>query len=108
TAAGPAGLSPIKRTVAVMRGIKDDEIADFARLTLEHEWHVRFIELMPVGEMREFTVERVVPGDEILQRLQTIASIKPAVGPSRGHCPDRHLRLEGAPGTIGLVNPMMP
>ena len=105
-AAEAAGLSPIKLNVVVMRGINDDEIADFARLTLEHEWHVRFIELMPVGEMREFTVERVVPGEEILQRLQTIASIKPAVGPSRGNGPARYFRLEGAPGTIGLITPM--
>ena len=49
-----------------MRGINDDEIEDFARLTLDHPWHVRFIELMPVGEMRELTWEHVVPSDEVL------------------------------------------
>ena len=49
-----------------MRGINDDEIADFARLTLEHPWHVRFIELMPVGEMATLTWEHVVPSDEVL------------------------------------------
>src|SRR5687767_2882235 len=46
-AAETAGLSPVKVNVVVMRGINDDEIVDFARLTLDHEWHVRFIELMP-------------------------------------------------------------
>ena len=52
-----------------MRGINDDEIEDFARLTLDHPWHVRFIELMPVGEMRELTWEHVVPSDEVLARI---------------------------------------
>lgn len=51
-AAESAGLAPIKLNVVVMRGINDDEVTDFARLTFGHPWHVRFIELMPVGEMR--------------------------------------------------------
>ena len=55
-AARAAGLAPIKLNVVVMRGINDDEIVDFARLTLDHPWHVRFIELMPVGEMRDADV----------------------------------------------------
>jgi cyclic pyranopterin phosphate synthase len=105
-AAERAGLSPIKINVVVMRGINDDELLDFARLTLEHEWHVRFIELMPVGEMRELTWERVVPSDEILERLGAIAPITPAIGPARGNGPARYYRFDGAVGTIGLITPM--
>jgi len=105
-AAERAGLSPIKINVVVMRGINDDELLDFARLTLEHEWHVRFIELMPVGEMRDLTWERVVPSDEILERLGAIAPITPAIGPARGNGPARYYRFDGAVGTIGLITPM--
>ena len=47
-AAERAGIGPIKINVVVMRGINDDEIEDFGRLTIDHAWHVRFIELMPV------------------------------------------------------------
>jgi len=43
TAAGDAGLSPVKINVVLMRGINDDEIEDFARLALDNPWHVRFI-----------------------------------------------------------------
>jgi len=106
TAAERAGLSPIKLNVVVMRGINDDELLDFARLTFEHDWHIRFIELMPVGEMRELTWERVVPSDEILERLGTIASLTPAIGPARGNGPARYFRLEGALGTVGVITPM--
>ncbi len=44
-AAERAGLSPVKLNMVVLRGVNDDEVEDFARLTMEHPWHVRFIEL---------------------------------------------------------------
>lgn len=105
-AAEDAGLSPIKINVVVMRGINDDELCDFARLTLAHEWHVRFIELMPVGEMRELTWEHVVPSEEVLRRVAEIGPLEPAAGPARGNGPARYLRFEGARGTIGVITPM--
>ncbi|MGC8782819.1 MAG: GTP 3',8-cyclase MoaA [Armatimonadota bacterium] len=48
-AARQVGLSPIKLNMVVMRGFNDDEVPDFARLTLSHPYHVRFIELMPIN-----------------------------------------------------------
>jgi cyclic pyranopterin phosphate synthase len=105
-AAEAAGLSPIKMNVVVMRGINDDEVCDFARLTFGHDWHVRFIELMPVGEMRELTWDHVVPSDEILSRLESIAPIEPAVGPARGNGPARYFRFHGARGSVGIITPM--
>jgi len=105
-AAERAGLSPIKLNVVVMRGINDDELADFARLTIDHEWHVRFIELMPVGEMREITWERVVPSEEILDRLVRIAPLTPTPGPARGNGPARYFRFAGAAGTVGVITPI--
>src|SRR5689334_17483993 len=106
TAAEDAGLSPVKINVVVMRGINDDEIADFARLTLDHAWHVRFIELMPVGEMRDVTWDHVVPMDEVLCRLKEISGVHPCASPARGNGPARYYRLDGALGTIGLITPL--
>jgi cyclic pyranopterin phosphate synthase len=105
-AAERAGFSPIKLNVVVMRGINDDEVADFARLTLDHEWHVRFIELMPVGGLRELTWEHVVPTDEVLSRVATLGALEPASGPARGNGPAAYYRLAGAAGTIGVITPM--
>jgi GTP 3',8-cyclase len=106
TAAEDAGLAPIKLNVVVMRGINDDEVRDFAALTLEHEWHVRFIELMPVGEMREVTWEHVVPAEEILRSLEEIGPLQPATGPVRGNGPARYYRFAGARGMVGVITPM--
>jgi GTP 3',8-cyclase len=105
-AAQAAGLDPIKLNVVVMRGINDDEVADFARLTLDHPWHVRFIELMPVGDMRELTFEHVVPSDEILARIAELGPLEPVAGPARGNGPAKYHRLPGAAGTIGVITPM--
>ena len=77
-AASAAGLDPVKMNVVIMRGINDDEIEDFARLTLENPWHVRFIELMPVGDMANLTFEHVVPSDELLARIAMIGTLAPS------------------------------
>jgi cyclic pyranopterin phosphate synthase len=106
TAAEQAGLSPIKINVVVMRGINDDELSDFARLTIEREWHVRFIELMPVGEMRELTWDHVVPSEQVLRQLEEIAPLEPAAGPARGNGPARYFRFANARGTVAVITPM--
>jgi cyclic pyranopterin phosphate synthase len=105
-AAEAAGLAPIKMNVVVIRGVNDDEIVDFARLTLNHAWHVRFIELMPVGDMRDLTFEHVVPSNEVLERVAAIGALTPVEGPPRGNGPAAYHRLESAAGSIGVITPM--
>ncbi len=105
-AAEAAGLSPIKINVVVMRGINDDEVADFAALTRSHPWHVRFIELMPVGELRELTWDHVVPSDEVLRRVRAMGDLEPDAGPERGNGPAVYWRFADAPGSIGVITPM--
>lgn len=105
-AAQDAGLGPIKLNMVVMRGINDDEIVDFARLTLNHPWHVRFIELMPVGGLRELTAEHIVPSEEVLGRASVLGSLEPGGGPPRGNGPAAYYHFPGAPGSIGVITPM--
>ena len=105
-AAEAAGLAPIKLNVVVMRGINDHEIEDFARLTLEHAWHVRFIELMPVGEMRDLTWEHVMPSDEVLGRVAALGALAPVPGPARGNGPAAYYAFAGARGSIGVITPL--
>lgn len=105
-AAEAAGLGPIKVNVVVLRGINDDEIADFAALTLKHPWHVRFIELMPVGDMRELTWDHVVPSEEVLQRAAVLGALSTVDGPELGNGPATYYKLGGALGTIGVITPM--
>jgi len=105
-AAERAGLTPVKINVVIMRGVNDDEIEAFARLTMEDPWHVRFIELMPVGEMQDVAWERVVPSDEIVERLSRVAPLFADEGPAKGNGPATYHRFVGAPGTVGVITPM--
>ena len=109
-AAERAGLAPIKLNVVVMRGINDDEIAALARLTLDRPWHVRFIELMPVGEMRALTWDHVVPSAEVLARaadaLSAYGGLEAAGAPARGNGPAAYYRAPGAAGSVGVITPM--
>jgi cyclic pyranopterin phosphate synthase len=101
-----AGLDPVKLNMVVMRGINDDEVESFARLTLDYALHVRFIELMPVGEMHALTMDHVVPSDEILARLAHVAPLEATEKAPRGNGPARYYRYAGAAGTIGMITPM--
>ncbi len=105
-AAERAGLHPIKVNVVVMRGINDDEIEAFATLTRDHPWHVRFIELMPVGELRELTWDHVLPSDTLLQRVRALGPLSADAGPARGNGPATYWRFDGAAGTVGVITPM--
>jgi cyclic pyranopterin phosphate synthase len=93
-AAEAAGLDPIKLNMVVMRGLNDDEVEAMARLTVDHPWHVRFIELMPVGDLRELEWKHVVPSDEILARLRAIAPLAATSGPAKGNGPAAYYRWE--------------
>jgi cyclic pyranopterin phosphate synthase len=107
TAAEQAGLTPIKVNVVVMRGINDDEVEDFALLTLEHPWHVRFIELMPVGDMAELEWKHVVPSDEVLSRAAAaLGGLSESGDAPLGNGPAKYYRASGAPGSIGVITPM--
>ncbi len=105
-AALAAGLDPVKVNMVVMRGVNDDEVIDVARLTIDRAVHVRFIELMPVGEMAHLTDEHIVPSAEVLARVATFGALTGAEGPARGNGPAVYYRIAGAAGTVGVITPM--
>lgn len=105
SAAEVAGFDPIKVNTVVMRGRNDDELEDFARVTMERPWHVRFIEVMPVGESLEVSAREFVSSFEILEQLRRLGELRPAEGPP-GNGPATYFRFPGAPGTVGVITPM--
>ncbi len=106
-AAIDAGFAPVKVNTVVVRGVNDDEIASLARLTLDLPVHVRFIELMPVGDMSDSGLERVVPSDEVLAAVDdALGGILPDIGPALGNGPARYYRAPGGLGTIGVITPI--
>jgi cyclic pyranopterin phosphate synthase len=99
-AAKEAGFKLVKTNTVVMRGINDDEILDFARMTYEDECHVRFIELMPFKGAAEF-----VPFNELRQHISLLGKLEPCVS-TTGNGPAMYYRLARAKGTIGFISPL--
>jgi cyclic pyranopterin phosphate synthase len=102
-AAEAAGLTPIKLNSVVVRGFNEEDIIDLARLTLENDWEVRFIEMMPFGEISEFQQSHVVSFREIRQRVEEVFG--PLEEASYDYVdPSRPFRIPGAMGTLGFIS----
>ena len=95
---GAGGVRPIKINTVIMRGRNDDEIEAFARMTLERPWHVRFIEVMPVGENLEVAAREFVSANGMLARVRRIGRLEPVVRPAgSGPPPTSASRARQAP-----------
>ena len=104
-AAEEAGFSPIKINVVLIRGENDDEVRDFAEITREHPWHVRFIEMMPTGANLDLSSQQFISCAEVLRRVREIDALEPVPGPF-GNGPAEYYQFPGSPGTIGVITPM--
>jgi cyclic pyranopterin phosphate synthase len=104
-AAEEAGLVPLKLNTVVMRGVNDDEVVELARLTLEHAWHVRFIELMPLGPHVPWEKNGYVPASEVHQRIEAVLGPMRQARRPAGNGPARTFELEGSLGTVGFIAP---
>jgi GTP 3',8-cyclase len=107
-AAEAAGLIPIKLNAVVTAGYNESEVVDLARLTLERDWHVRFIELMPLGggECATLSVKRYVSNIETRRRIE--AALGPLNELPTENLADesRNYRLSGARGVVGFISPV--
>jgi cyclic pyranopterin phosphate synthase len=99
-AAERAGLLPIKLNAVVVRGFNDDDVTELAKLTLDHPWQVRFIEMMPFGDVTTFAKEHIVTDAEIRDRIA--AEFMPLELRDDGRL-DGEARLYQFPGALGEV-----
>lgn len=94
-------LSPVKINVVAVKGFNDDEVLDFAKLTLDKPLHVRFIELMPIGESDGVVQEQSLSIDDINRII--FQAYEPEPASLTGNGPAKYLRIPGAIGTIGFI-----
>ena len=95
-----AGLTPIKINAVIVRGYNEADVVDLSRLTLDHPWQVRFIEMMPFAGATELQTTQVVTAEEMQQRIEmTLGSMQLANGGEL----DGEARLYHLPGALGDI-----
>ena len=109
-AACRAGFTKLKINVVVMGGINDDEVADFARLTLREDWTVRFIEYMPLGEsvLVDDAEAYLIDNERVKQRIaEELGELHPVRRESEvGVGPANVFQLANARGRLGFISAM--
>jgi cyclic pyranopterin phosphate synthase len=102
-AAQDAGLTPIKINAVIERGINDHTALDLVEHFRGTGVIVRFIEYMDVGNRNRWSMERVVPSKELLQRIAERWPLHPVRENYRGEVAERYAFDDGA-GEIGFIS----
>ena len=102
-AAEAAGLSPLKVNVVIMHGVNDDEIVDFAAFARETGRIVRFIEYMPLDADQTWERPQVVPGEEILERINAVWPLEAVGTREEDPAPADRFRFADGQGEIGVI-----
>ena len=100
------GFHPLKINMVPVRGINDDEIADFGRLTLSRQLHVRFIEFMPIGAGDRWNTDVCVTAGQVREIIEReVGSLVPFTSRT-GAGPSANYQIPGARGVIGFISPI--
>ena len=106
-------FSPVKLNMVALKGINDDEIIDFARLSLSHDVVVRYIEFMPIGKATLWSKERYLSSEEIHEKLIELGVLKPVQrvhmdGPARifDLIPHSSEAFRNKVGKVGFISPI--
>ncbi|OFV95220.1 MAG: cyclic pyranopterin phosphate synthase MoaA [Acidobacteria bacterium RIFCSPLOWO2_12_FULL_54_10] len=106
-AAESAGLTPIKLNAVIAAGYNDHDVVELAALTIQRDWHFRFVEMMPFGNGECSTVARdqYISNLEIRQRIeQRLGPLSPLPGDPSDE--SQNFRLPGARGVVGFISPV--
>lgn len=103
-AAEESGLTPIKINVVVVRGYSDVGVTELARLTLEHPWQVRFIEMMPFAGAADFQRNQLVTAGEMKQRIEEALGPLREVNGGKLDGEARLYHLDHARGDVGFIS----
>ena len=104
-AALEAGLTPVKMNVVVIRGVNDHEVVDLAAFGRDRGVGVRFIEFMPLDAPGDWTMDQVVPSQEILDRIDAVYPLEDTrAGHAGAHVePAARVRYRDGRGDVGVI-----
>ena len=103
-AAEQAGLTPLKLNAVVVRCYNEEDAPDLARLTLDHPWQVRFIEMMPFAGATDLQVGQRVSEAEIRQQIEQALGPLEIANDGELDGEARLFHVPGAQGNIGFIS----
>ena len=103
-AASHAGFRPVKINMVAMRGINDDEFEDMVEFCLQHDFTLRMIETMPIGDTGRNASDHYLDLQQVKQRLAERYELIPGVMPGGG--PARYVQVKGTDLRIGFITPI--
>lgn len=99
------GFNPVKINVVPIKGLNDDELIDFARLSIDHPYHIRFIEHMPFGNVGLDVQRNYIPNAQIKTQISSLGDLIP-IQRNEYDGPAERFKFEGASGEIGFISPL--
>jgi len=99
------GFNPVKVNAVIIRGINDHEIESLAGFARERNLSFRFIEFMPLDSAHAWQKEMVVPGSEVLARIQARYDLRAAGVDNASATAKRWVFADGR-GEIGIIAPV--
>ena len=103
-AAEKAGLQPVKLNAVVVKGYNENDVADLARLTLEHDWQIRFIEMMPFAGVTDVQTGQVITAAQVKDRVEAECGALEISNGGKLDGEARVFHLPGARGDIGFIS----
>jgi GTP 3',8-cyclase len=101
------GFSPIKINVVAIKGFNDDEILDFARLSIVKPYQIRFIEMMTIGHTDLDQNDKYLSNEIIKAMIHQKYQLESIEGESRRmDGPAQIYRILGGAGEIGFISPV--
>ena len=107
-AAEEAGLVPLKINCVVTRDYNDADVVPLARRARERGWHVRFIELMPLGggETAHLALSQFVPSRETRERIEAELGPLSPLPSANAADESRNFRFDEGQGVVGFISPV--
>ncbi|MDP2690738.1 MAG: GTP 3',8-cyclase MoaA [Deltaproteobacteria bacterium] len=101
------GLVPVKINMVAIKGFNDDEILDFARLSLEKPYHVRYIEYMPFNTQEGWQRDKCISAKELKEMIERgVGPLEPVAENAGNAGPAKRYRFKDAPGEVGFISPV--
>lgn len=98
------GMVPIKINAVIVRGYNESDAVDLARLTYEHPWQIRFIEMMPFGGITDVQLNQIVTKAEVQARIESALGSLQIENDGNLDGEAQVYRLAGAKGELGFIS----